>query len=243
METKQFEDFFLDIYFPETSDKTTPLNVLYVLDGDAFAPMIAEAVKLQMRNAPKTGVQPTIVIGLSYHGNDSFSRERRFLDFTPKKTKVPLETDIRKDFPDGGEIDAFLEKINRAHQFIKNNYLISQEKVGFFGHSLGGLCVLESYIRQSLPFVTDFLAVSPSLWWDQEAFFERNLADTFLNKNIAITVGENEGDMVTFAKKAHDWFKAEQLASKLHFYIAPDENHMSVVFQSISRNLRWFSQQ
>ncbi|MBP2966993.1 hypothetical protein, partial [Acinetobacter baumannii] len=80
------------------------------------------------------------------------------------------------------------------------------------------------------------------LWWDQEAFFERDLAHTFSTKNVVITVEEDEGDMVTFAKKAHDWFDAENLAKTLHFYIAPDENHMSVVFQSISRNLRWFNQ-
>ncbi|MBO0430261.1 alpha/beta hydrolase [Vagococcus fluvialis] len=242
MQTISFEDFFLDVYLPVGFSKETPLNLLYVLDGDAFSPMIAETIKLQMRNSPKTGVWPTIVVGISYHGEATFSRERRFLDFTPEKTKTPLETDIRKDFPDGGGIDYFLEKINRAHQLINQEYTINQDKVGFFGHSLGGLCVLESYFRQALPFVTDYLAISPSLWWEQEAFFERPLKEAFINKNVAITVGEDEGDMVDFALKAKELILTKNLAKRFQFYIAPEENHMSVVFQSISRNLRWFNQ-
>lgn len=242
MKSLQFEDVFLDVYVPDEVDLSTPLNLLYVLDGDAFALMVSEAVKLQMRNAPKTGVFPTIVVGVSYHESAVFSRERRFLDFTPPKEKAPLEEDIRKDFPDGGGIDLFLEKLNRAHQFLSTHYAINQEKIGFLGHSLGGLCVLESYLRQALPFVTNYLAFSPSLWWDQKAFYNRPLVTPFTKQKVAITVGEDEGDMGDLAKEAYDLLKNQQLTQELHFYIAPEENHMSVVFQTISRQLRWFCQ-
>ena len=236
-----FEDFYLDVYLPDTKTDNTPINLLYVLDGDAFSLPIAEAIKLQMRNSPKTKVDPTIVVGISYHENQSFSRERRFNDFTPKKQHKPLEDDIRKDFPEGGGIESFLEQLNRVHLFLLDKYSIKKEKVGFFGHSLGGLCVLESYIRNSLPFITDFIAVSPSLWWDQEEFFNRPLINQkFPKKNVAISVGEDEGDMVALAQKAYQSFKENDFANELSFYLAEEENHMSVVFQTMSRNLRWF---
>lgn len=241
MKSIPFESIFLDIYQPPGIFENEKINLLYVLDGDAFSNMIAEAVKLQMRNSPKTGVEPTIIVGISYHSQDSFARDRRFLDFTPKKEKKSLIDDKRKDFPDGGQIDAFLSQLNRVHEYILKNYLIRESKIGFWGHSLGGLCVLESYLSQKLPFITDYLAVSPSLWWDQEVFFKKLEKTTITEKKrVAITVGEDEGDMVEFSSKAFLMLKEKQLISDISYYEAPEENHMSVVFQTISRNLRWF---
>ena len=241
MKSVPFENIFLDIHQPSGISENEKINLLYVLDGDAFSTMIAEAVKLQMRNSPKTGVEPTLIVGISYHSQDSFARDRRFLDFTPKKEKPAFENDKRKDFPEGGQIDVFLSQLNRVHEYISKNYSIRENKIGFFGHSLGGLCVLEGYLSQQLPFVTDYLAVSPSLWWDQGRFFERlertNITD---KKRVAIAVGEDEGDMVEFAYKAFIVLKEKQLVSDISYYKASEENHMSVVFQTISRNLRWF---
>lgn len=243
MKSIPFEDLYLDVYYPEVVDAHEPLNLLYVLDGDAFSLMIAENIKLQMRNAPKTGVAPTIVVGISYHDTSIFSRERRFLDFTPPKINPRSENDVRKDFPSGGEISTFLAKLNRAHKIILADYQINQEKVGFFGHSLGGLCVLESYLKEATPFITDYIAVSPSLWWDQEEFFNKLTNNASFEKgNIAISVGELEGDMVDFAYKAKDMLTQLEAVNRFSFYVAPEENHMSVVFQTMSRNLRWFCQ-
>ena len=152
-----------------------------------------------------------------------------------------MENDKRKGFPEGGQIDVFLSQLNRVHEYISKNYSVRESKIGFLGHSLGGLCVLEGYLSQQLPFVTDYLAVSPSLWWDQGTFFERlertNITD---KKRVAIAVGEDEGDMVEFAYKAFLALKEKQLVSDISYYEASEENHMSVVFQTISRNLRWF---
>lgn len=243
MRTIKIEEWYLDIYAPKIVEKDVPINLLYVLDGDAFANMIGEVVKLQTRNTPKTGVSPMLVVGLSYHGEDSFSRERRFQDYTPEKVNPVVESDPRKDFPKGGQIDQFLETIKQAHQFILNEYTINPNKIGFFGHSLGGLCVLETYLRGTLPFVTDYIAVSPSLWWDQEMFFQRlSFSKTIAKKNVHISVGSLEGDMVPLAKRAKKELLFYQMVSKLNFYVAQDENHMSVVTQTISRNLRWFCQ-
>ncbi|MFC0233886.1 alpha/beta hydrolase [Vagococcus entomophilus] len=243
MRTVKIKERYLDIYAPKIIEKDVPINLLYVLDGDAFANMIGEVVKLQTRNTPKTGVSPILVVGLSYHGETSFSRERRFQDYTPKKVNPVAENDPRKDFPQGGNLDSFLESIKQAHQFILSEYTINPEKVGFFGHSLGGLCVLETYLRETLPFVTDYIAVSPSLWWDQEMFFKRlALAPMIAKKNVHLSVGSLEGDMVPLAKRAKEELLLSQMTKKLNFYVAQDENHMSVVTQTISRNLRWFCQ-
>lgn len=241
MRTLQVEDLYLDIYFPNTIEKAKSISVLYVLDGDAFAKIIAEVVKLQMGNSSKTGVSEVLIVGISYHEKEIFSRERRFKDYTPEKVNPTNRDDLRKNCPDGGKIKTFLAKVIEAHKLISKEYSINSKKIGFFGHSLGGLCVLESYLMAVLPFVTDYIAVSPSLWWDQEMFFERiSSAKNIMKKNVHLSVGSLEGEMVSLAKRAKKELIAKNLVNKLNFYEAFDENHMSVVIQTISRNLRWF---
>lgn len=92
--------------------------------------------------------------------------------------------------------------------------------------------------------MTDFLAISPSLWWDQSAYFEKLsvLDGSFLsNRRLILSVGEEEGDMVSLSQKAFYWFDNSQQLDSQTFYLATNENHMSVVFTVISRYLRWFS--
>jgi predicted alpha/beta superfamily hydrolase len=243
--TKQVADYYLDIFYPEKIEKGQKLPVLYVLDGDAFTVMIAEAVKLQTRNSPKTGVQPMIIVGISYHTEAPFNRERRFIDYTPPKLKPADPADIRSQMPAGGGIDTFFEQLEHIHQVIAAEFSISAQKVGLFGHSLGGLCVMEALLRKELTFLTDYLAVSPSLWWDQEAYFSKLAASAgaFLeNRRVLLSVGSTEGDMVPLATRAFAYLEKNQLAKTCDFYLAEAENHMSVVFTVISRYLRWFSE-
>ncbi|MBS7576755.1 MULTISPECIES: alpha/beta hydrolase-fold protein [unclassified Enterococcus] len=241
---KKVDNYYLDIYYPESIKADKKLPVLYVLDGDAFTQTIAEAVKLQTRNSPKTGVQPMIIVGICYRDQSPFSRDRRFIDYTPAQKKVADPQDIRSQLPAGGGIELFLKVVKLIHQLISDEFSIDSRKVGFYGHSLGGLCVLECLLRKEMSFLTDYLAVSPSLWWDQEAYFEKlnQINGNILrNRRVMISVGSREGDMVPLAKRAASWFQANQFAEKVSFYLAEDENHMSVVFTTISRYLRWFS--
>lgn len=185
-----------------------------------------------------------IIVGICYHDQSPFSRERRFIDYTPVKRKTADPQDMRSQMPAGGGIEQFFKVISKIHQKISTEYSVDSQKVGLFGHSLGGLCVLESLLKAELSFLTDFIAVSPSLWWDQEAYFQKlNLINGKLLKNrrVMISVGAKEGDMVPLAKRAASWFKANHFIEDSAFYLSEDENHMSVVFTTLSRNLRWFS--
>lgn len=242
--TKTMEDYYLDIFYPENIDKEQKLPVLYVLDGDAFTITIAEAVKLQIRNSLKTGVKPMIIVGISYHTNGPFNRDRRFNDFTPPKLKPVDPSDIRSKMANGGGIDSFFITIEKIHQTIIADFWIDQEKIGLFGHSLGGLCVMEALLREKMDFITDYLAVSPSLWWDQEGYFQKleDLQRADLKKRrVMISVGSEEDDMVPLAIRAFTYLENNCLVKACDFYLAEAENHMSVVFTVISRYLRWFS--
>ncbi|MTD41482.1 alpha/beta hydrolase [Erwinia sp. CPCC 100877] len=243
--TKKVDDYYLDIFYPKNIENGQKLPVLYVLDGDAFTVMIAEAVKLQIRNSPKTKVQPLLIVGISYHAETPFHRERRFVDYTPPKVNPADPNDIRSQMPAGGGIDTFFQKLEKMHQVIAADFSIDSQKVGLFGHSLGGLCVMEALLRKELNFLTDYLAVSPSLWWDQEAYFpklEAARSSFQKNRRVMLSVGSTEGDMVPLATRAFTYLKKYQLTKACNFYLAEEENHMSVVFTVISRYLRWFSE-
>ncbi|WP_285124189.1 alpha/beta hydrolase [Lactococcus petauri] len=241
---KKVGEYYLDIYYPIGEFDETELPILYVLDGDAFASTISEAVKLQIRNSGKTGVNPMIIVGISYHNSDPFNKEKRFIDFTPTKIHEDNPADFRFGMPKGGGINKFITTFIQIHQIIINDFSIDKGHVGILGHSLGGLCVLEFMLRDKLSFLTDFLAISPSLWWDNNEYF--NKLDVFdksklSQKRVIISVGSNEGDMVELSNKAFKLVSSCNSIKDCTYYIIEDENHMSVVFTVISRYLRWFS--
>ncbi|WEV60408.1 alpha/beta hydrolase-fold protein [Streptococcaceae bacterium ESL0729] len=247
---KKVGKYYLDIYLPEDHDSKEAIPLLYVLDGDAFAASLAQAVKLQARNAQKTGVVTMIVVGISYHAASPFNKEERFKDFTPPRIHPMNPKDKRFDMPQGGEIDTFFKSLKTIHKELTRelarDFILNQEKIGLFGHSLGGLCVLEALLRPDLAFINTFLALSPSLWWDREAYYERlkeyeHKSSNHQKKRVIITVGGLEGEMVTLAQRAFDSFKNSTVVNSCDYYQAPDENHMSVVFTVMSRCLRWLS--
>ncbi|WP_270225195.1 alpha/beta hydrolase [Lactococcus lactis] len=241
---KKIGEYYLDIYYPTVIAEGTKLPILYVLDGDAFALTISEAVKLQTRNSKKTGVKPMVIVGIGYHNSSPFDREKRFIDFTPPKIHEDNPADIRFGMPKGGGIDSFINTLIQIHEVIKNDFSIDKKHVGIFGHSLGGLCVLELLLREKISFLTDFLAVSPSLWWDKNEYFNKiSLYDKsrLCKKRVIISVGSDEGDMVELSKQAFKLVTSSNFIKSCEHYIIEDENHMSVVFTVISRYLPWFS--
>ncbi|WEV44914.1 alpha/beta hydrolase-fold protein [Streptococcaceae bacterium ESL0687] len=245
---KKVGKYYLDIYQPENLNPDEALPLLYVLDGDAFASSLAQAVKLQARNSPKTEVLPMIIVGISYHARTPFNREERFKDFTPARIHPKDPNDKRFDMPQGGQIDSFFERLKEIHQDLAQSLPLDQEKIGLFGHSLGGLCVLEALLRPDLSFINNFLALSPSLWWDKESYYDRlasnkQQADNSIHKKprLIITIGGLEGEMVPLSQRAYYFFKDSKDLESCDYYLAPDENHMSVVFTVMSRCLRWFS--
>ncbi|XRD25338.1 hypothetical protein AABM34_01170 [Lysinibacillus fusiformis] len=73
-------DYRILIANPTDAPPADGYAVIYVLDGDALFPTLAEAVKLQTRK-PK-GYEPILVIGIGYPSKEPFDMERRCNDFT-----------------------------------------------------------------------------------------------------------------------------------------------------------------
>lgn len=236
-----FHEHQIFVYSPKIDLPEEGLPVLYILDGNAFTNLVVECLKLQSRNSPKTGVWPALIVGIGYLGEKDFFVEERFKDFTFEKQHK--EEDVfakRRNLPQGGGLKEFIEFLKKLEVYIVGNYKVNKEKQGIFGHSLGGLCVLELFISQSLN-IQRYFACSPSIWWDNREILQRLSAKRFIStsKKLSTYVGENEGNMVLLAELFNnglvDKYPSEQIEK---LYIAPEENHMSIVPTIISRVLR-----
>lgn len=230
--------YHINVYVPEVDMPEEGFSVVYVLDGSSYFHFVKEIVRLQSINAAKTEVFPSIIVGVG-HGEDM--RMRRFYDFTaPAETYVyPEKFRGAFDGQHGGAADfsRFLEE--ELKPIIQADYPVNKSKEILFGHSLGGYFTLWQLFNAPASYYK-YIAISPSIWWNEHELFR--YADAFLAKyselpaKLFTGAGGLEEFMVDDAQKM-----AQQLSAVMDtaFYVAPDENHGSVVPTIMSRALRF----
>lgn len=230
--TNSFYD--INFYIPEES-KTGDLPLIIVLDGGNYFEIIKSCINQQGQLYIKTGVKPSIVVGISHQEYEK--KEKRFLDFTAPAEKyfIPEETKFKIPNNLGGSenFNDFIEK--ELFPIIEPNINFDKNNITIIGHSLSGYYVLWNLLKGSNIY-KNIISFSPSVWWnDYELLNFPNLDNS--EKNIFIGVGEKEGYMVDGAQKIYN--KIKSFNNNCYLYVAPDENHGSVVVTSISRALRY----
>lgn len=134
---------------------------LMVLDGAAHFAAVAGAAAALARRPDKTGVEPLAIIGV-FHEPDEDARDgdARFRDFT-HTAPPPGEGEGR---PWGGA-EAFRRTLEEAVMpRVHSRLPLAAARRAVFGHSLGGLFVIETLQRRPDLFARG-VAISPSLWW------------------------------------------------------------------------------
>ncbi|WMX54755.1 MULTISPECIES: alpha/beta hydrolase [unclassified Peribacillus] len=234
------------VSLPKVAPPEKGFPVYYLLDGHAYFQFGRDVVKLQSRNAPKTFISPAIVIGIGHHGVNEEVNERRFYEFTPPAAQYIYPERLKgRDIGIHGGAERFLAFLEQELMpVVTQKYQVDVEKQALFGHSLGGLFVLWTLFKRPDLFQY-YLASSPSIWWnDHELFtyaeqYYKN-AVTHENRKLLITVGSEETFMVDDANQLFISLQSmEQLEVKL--YIAPEENHASVVPTIMSRAFRYIN--
>ncbi|HAK41715.1 MAG TPA: alpha/beta hydrolase [Clostridium sp.] len=230
--TNSFYD--INFYIPEES-KTYNLPLIIVLDGGNCFEIVKSCVKQQGQVHVKTGVKPSIVVGISHQEFEK--KEKRFLDFTAPAEKYFVDEKRKFMIPDnlGGSenFNSFIEK--ELLPIIEHNINFDKNNITIIGHSLSGYYVLWNLLKGSNIY-KNIISFSPSVWWnDYELLNFPNLENS--QKNIFIGVGEREGYVVEGAQKIYN--KIKGFNNNCNIYIAPEENHGSVVVTSISRALRY----
>ena len=212
----------------ETNKQKYP--VLYMTDGDAHMGHTAATIEFLTRNGR---ISDLIIVGVA--------NTDRTRDLTPTKstTKNPAG---ELQWPTSGGADNFLKFFEtELIPSIEKDYRVQPYRI-LAGHSFGGLFAIHAMVSKPGLF-NSYVAVSPSLQWENEATLKR--AEEFLknqkelNVTLYVSLGYEPGGIgdsfehfkEVLAKtsiKGFQW-QAEHLT---------DEDHGSVVLRSHYAGLR-----
>jgi len=214
----------------DTNNRKYP--VLYMTDGDAHIAHTSSTIEFLSRNGRMSEM---IVVGIT--------NTDRTRDLTPTHvTTTSASSEGAPQFPTSGGADKFLKFIeSELIPEIEKRYRVQPYRV-LAGHSFGGLFAIHTMLSRPELF-NSYVAVSPSLQWDNELLVKR--ATEFFNNRkefkatLFVSLGNEPGaigdSFADFKKllagvnlKGFEW-QAEQMT---------DEDHGSVVLRSHYFGLR-----
>tara|TARA_R110002096_G_scaffold416576_3_gene619622 strand:+ start:63629 stop:64813 length:1185 start_codon:yes stop_codon:yes gene_type:complete len=154
---------------PANFDPEKPYPVIYMTDGDLSFHFASGMLK----QLAATGKIPDIIL-VSIPNTD------RNRDLTPTHTEVDSQGKQQSFLKTTGGGDNFIEFIKtELSSRIEENYTTSKFRI-YIGHSFGGLLVTHAFLEHS-DFFNAFLAIDPSLWWDDRVM-NRNLLEKISQK-------------------------------------------------------------
>lgn len=229
----------MTVYIPEVEPPSEGFPVYYVLDGLSYFSFVRDVIRLQQQNSSRTGVTPGIVIGICHQKEEM--RTQRFIDFTGPAEKLMVPEHAKGKLPEGfGGADLFFQFLHgELKPFVEAQYPINRGMQTIFGHSLAGYFSLWCLFNQPSSF-QNYIAISPSVWWNGEELL--GMGEQFIKagrtegQRVFLAVGEKEGFMVEGTGKIDALLK-EHLP--VEFYVAPEENHASVLPTVLSRGIRF----
>lgn len=152
----------VNVAIPAKAGKTAS-PVLYALDGNAVA-MVLDQPLLAELAASKA---PPVLVMIGYDNELRIDSPSRTRDYTAWIDRAGDEAGTIQ--ATGGGAAAFLDVIERRIKpEVERRAKIDPQQQALWGHSLGGLFVLNTLYTRPAAFQY-FVAASPSLWWAQGA--------------------------------------------------------------------------
>ena len=210
------ENRTLNIYLPASyhKDSVKKYPVIYLLDGSADEDFIHVAGLVQFGSFSWINMLPeSIVVGIA-----NIDRRR---DFTiPTHNKKDKENN-----PTTGGSERFIRFIEQELQpFIEKHYHTDTVKT-LIGQSLGGLLATEILFKKPDLF-TNYIIVSPSLWWDDESLLNLSPLPSRPGKSIYIAVGTEGEVMERTAKQLYDkCLAAREPRDRIFFDFLEKQDH------------------
>jgi predicted alpha/beta superfamily hydrolase len=148
--------------------------VIYVVDGNAWAPMMSEVIRTNLDFGLRSKVEPAVVVGIGYPIDGGFDMKRRLHDLT---TPSNLPRPVTNVIPiEGGGYEKMIRFVQeRVKPDIEKRFRIDRARQALAGHSLGGLFTLRTLMNHPDWFQT-YLAFSPSIWWHDAALIKEALS-------------------------------------------------------------------
>jgi predicted alpha/beta superfamily hydrolase len=146
----------VNIWVPPFLDQLEePINVVYLVDGGQDQDFVHMAGLAQL-GALSWQYEPFILVGVQ--------TKNRLLELTRPATDARYQAQFEEQ---GGSEDFLSFLTNQVIPYVEANYPVSDRRA-LIGESLAGLFVIDTFLNAPSSF-TDYIAVSPSLWWDDQA--------------------------------------------------------------------------
>ena len=180
----------LSVYLPPSyyENKIQKYPVLYILDGDYNFRYVTGLIELQ--SSISENIPEMIVIGISGKGTKEYR----------KNCKPNINV---KDKGNADSVLLFLEK--ELIPYVNSTYKTANYTI-LAGHSVGGIFVTYAALTKPKLF-NNFIAISPALWWENNAL--STIASNTLKNNsnykatVYISLADEKGMKVDdFLKKA-----------------------------------------
>lgn len=238
------------VSWPAEAPSDSGYPIIYTLDANSVFSSITESVRLQSRRPDLTGIQPAVVVGIGYNTEAPFDPSRHY-DYT-----LPAQNDELPPYPGEGtwpkqggaeEFLSFIE--DELKPQIANRFHVDQNRQILFGHSLGGLFVLNTLFSKPEAFQI-YISGSPSISWNERLLLEKEniffdkINEKQLNIKLLIGVGELEKNHPSLVnEKAKSLFNRLQALSnqgvKTDYIEFADEGHISVLLPLINKAVKY----
>ncbi len=210
----------INVYLPVSYSIKTQQRypVIYLLDGGLDEDLVHVSGLTQFLSFSWVNAMPeAIVIGIK-----NIDRRR---DFTYPSNDI---TDI-KELPTSGKSSAFIRYLAKELiPLVDTNYRTTKSKT-LIGQSLGGL-LASTVLHQQPELFSNYLIVSPSLWWDKESLLTKPLDLKSFNGRVFITVGKEGEIMERVAQQLYDKTMRAGLSDKnVSFAFFPELDHGDVL--------------
>lgn len=217
---------FLQVFLPQSykPGSTDKYDVMYVLDGGNWNTGLITRVQQFLEG--ESYMPPTIIVSV--------------LGIDRNKDLTPTHLDDWKNSGGGANFLSFIK--DELIPYINKEYPSNGDNT-LWGHSLGGLFVINAMLNEPKAFKT-YIAVDPSLWWDNE--YIQKMAPGKLpalaGSNITLFISGREGKEGEGMKIA----SMDSILSKMapaglawkHINYA-DETHSSIRLKSIYDGLKF----
>lgn len=218
------EDRILNVYLPHgySPDSAHVYPVIYLLDGSADEDFIHVAGLVQFGSFSWINLMPeSIVVGIA-----NVDRKRDFTFHTDVKS-------LKKNHPTTGHSAPFIEFIEKELIPLIHDRYHTNDVSTLIGQSLGGLLASEILYKKPDMF-TNYIIVSPSLWWDEGSLLEQPLKPIKPTTSVFVAVG-NEGDiMVSTAAQLITKLRIDNLKKEnLYFQYFEQHDHGDVLHQAL----------
>jgi predicted alpha/beta superfamily hydrolase len=210
-----------------------------VLDGTAWSATASEVATV----FGTTGqTRPGYVVAIGYQTTDVMvASDLRSLDLTPFHAPDPENAKVT------GGGDAFLRTIyTEVQPYIVSHFRVDPARQAIWGHSLGGMLVLRSLLRDPGRFSTYLLAsptVNRNLLVDEPAFLERAKRER-LALRVLVTVGGDEPPSsypLIYDEPSNLALRLRAGAPELHveYVVFPGEGHLPAGAVSLIRAIEF----